>query len=457
MLGAPQGRSATARGGVASDFSRNRPVTVRNFPRAILHIDGDAFFASCEVAKNPALRGKPVVTGRERGIVSACTYEAKSRGVKRGMRLFEVRKVCPDAVILLSDYETYSLFSHRMYEIVRRYTPAVEEYSIDECFADLTGMRRTLKMSYPKIAEAIKNDLERELGMTFSIGLSATKTLAKIGSKWKKPDGLTVIPLRDAEKFLTETPCVKLWGIGPNTAALLGKYGVHTALQFARKDEAWVRARVSKPYVELWKELHGEVTNEIATVSRETYQSISKTKTFTPPSTDAQFVFSQLSKNIENACIKARRWGLASPEVFFFLKTQDFRYHGCEIKLSHATNVPHDVLKVAAEHFPEIFRHGTRYRATGVTLMKLRDAGGAQLDMFGSVLKSEGLRKIFESVDALSVRYGKHAIFLGSSLHAMTHAAHAGERGDVPESMTVRFKGETARRRLAVPFLGEVA
>src|SRR3990167_814539 len=109
-----------------------------SFPRAILHVDGDSFFASCEIARNPKLRGKPVITGRERGIVSAMTYGVKARGVKRGMILSEARKICPDAVILPSDYETYSLFSERMYEIVRRYTPTVEEYSIDECFADLT-------------------------------------------------------------------------------------------------------------------------------------------------------------------------------------------------------------------------------------------------------------------------------------------------------------------------------
>ena len=107
-----------------------------SFPRAILHVDGDSFFASCEIARDPKLRGKPVVTGRERGIVSAMTYDVKARGVKRGMILSEARKLCPDAVILPSDYETYSLFSERMYEIVRRYTPTVEEYSIDECFAD---------------------------------------------------------------------------------------------------------------------------------------------------------------------------------------------------------------------------------------------------------------------------------------------------------------------------------
>src|SRR4029077_15354060 len=128
------------------------------------------------------LHGKPVITGKERGIVSACTYDVKARGVKRGMILSEARKLCPDAVILPSDYETYSLFSERMYKIVRRYTPTVEEYSIDECFADLTGLRRNHHMGYAQIAAAIQKELYTDLGITFSLGLSATKVLAKIGS-----------------------------------------------------------------------------------------------------------------------------------------------------------------------------------------------------------------------------------------------------------------------------------
>src|SRR3989344_5721730 len=193
----------------------------RGFPRAIMHVDGDSFFASCEVVKDPRLRGKPVITGKERGIVSSMTYEARALGIRRSMPLHEIRKRFPQAIILASDYETYSLFSKRMYEIVRRYTPSVEEYSIDECFADLGGMRRVNRMGYPEIASTIKNDLERELGMTFSIGLSATKVLAKIGSKWKKPDGLTVIPLSDARQFLEKTLVEKIWGVGPNTAAYL--------------------------------------------------------------------------------------------------------------------------------------------------------------------------------------------------------------------------------------------
>ena len=110
------------------------PLTLQSFPRAILHIDGDAFFASCEQSRRPQLQGRPVVTGKERGIAASMSYEAKARGVTRGMRLAEIRKLCPEAVILPSDYETYSLLSKRFFAIVRRYTPDVEEYSIDECF-----------------------------------------------------------------------------------------------------------------------------------------------------------------------------------------------------------------------------------------------------------------------------------------------------------------------------------
>src|ERR1700757_4558165 len=167
------------------------PLSLHSFPRALLHIDGDAFFASCEQSRRPKLQGRPVVTGKERGIAASMSYEAKALGVKRGMRLFEIKRLCPDAIILPSDYETYSLLSQRLFAIVRRYTPDVEEYGIDECFADLTGLRRPLRMSYLEMAEHMKKALDAELGFTFSVGLAPNKVVAKIASKWQKPSGLT--------------------------------------------------------------------------------------------------------------------------------------------------------------------------------------------------------------------------------------------------------------------------
>src|SRR3989344_3677046 len=187
------------------------PLSIRSFPRAILHIDGDAFVASWEQMQNPSLRGKPVITGLERGIASSVSYEAKARGVSRAMSLHLIRRICPDVIVLPSDYELYSLMSMRMYDIVRRYTDAVEEYSIDECFAELTGLRRTLRMSYLQMAEQIKQELDTELGVSFSIGLAPTKVLAKVASKWNKPSGLVVIPAREAHCYLETLPVGDVW------------------------------------------------------------------------------------------------------------------------------------------------------------------------------------------------------------------------------------------------------
>lgn len=426
-----------------------------DFPRAILHIDGDSFFASCEVAKNPRLRGKPVIVGRERGIVSAMTYEVKARGVTRGMRLTDAKSLCPDAVILPSDFETYSIFSHRMYSIVRRYTPEVEEYSIDECFADLTGMRRTLRMSYADIAAQIKRELDTELGMTFSIGLSATKVLAKIGSKWKKPSGLTIIPLIDAPSFLKELSVGSLWGIGRNTAAYLHKHGIYSAFDFAHKEEAWVRATVSKPYVDIWHELNGRSVLSVDTMGRESYQSISKTRTFTPPSNDPVFLFSQLSKNIESACAKARQWKLVSPQISFFLKTQDFRYHVQEITLPHPTNVPLEVLKAITPYFAKVQQPKVPYRTTGITLLKLRDDAVVQLDLFGEVSESRGVQKVFEQVDALAEKYGSRTVFLGSSIAALAREEKE-QNATRSKTRALHPLTDKPRRYFGIPSLGEV-
>lgn len=431
------------------------PLTLRSFPRAILHIDGDAFFASCEVAKNPRLRGKPVVTGLERGIASALTYEAKARGVKRGMRISEIRRICPEAVFLPSDYETYSLYSTRMFNIVRRYTPTVEEYSIDECFAELTGLRRPNRMSYGEMARSIKLDLDNELGITFSVGLAPTKVLAKIASKWQKPSGLTVIPGNRAHMFLKDLPVGKIWGIGGQTEAYLSSKGVKTALQFARKDEDWIRKHFTKPHWEIWLELRGESVLGLETEEKHDYASISKTKTFTPPSRDCHFVFAQLSKNIENACIKARRHGLAARCAVIYLKTQDFKGEGMECSLSVATSIPSDVIQVIRPAFEKIFKQGHEYRATGVILTKLAEDRIRQPDLFGESLRIEKMQDLYGQIDAIARKFGKHAVVLGSSLPTFTKPQHEGERGAAASEERPKIRGETKRKHVAIPFLGE--
>jgi DNA polymerase IV len=430
-----------------------QPLTTHSWTQAILHVDADAFFASCEQAVHPELRGRPVITGRERGIVAAASYEAKARGVKRGMRLFEARKVCPDAVILPSDYETYSLFSIRMFGIFRRFSPDVEEYSIDEAFVDLTGLRRSFHGPYAMIAEKMQETVEKELGITVSIGVSLSKVLAKIGSKHNKPHGLTLIPGRDIHLYLEGLPVEKVWGIGPNTAAFLNKHRITTALQFARKDEQFIKKYLSKPYQEIWHELNGRSIYPVTTETKGSYQSISKAKTFTPPSNDKTFVFAQLSKNLEAACIKARRYRLAATCLIIFLRKQDFTHSGLEIKLNSASAYPIELFGPLKQGFEAVYKTNVLYRQTGVVLGGLLQEAEIQRDLFDDHRKIEKMTKIYAMVDELSERFGKYAVHHASSLPTKQQTQHEGERGDTPQRKAELFKGENKRQRLGLPLL----
>lgn len=342
-----------------------------------------------------------------------------------------------------------------MFNIVRRYTPTVEEYSIDECFAEMTGLRRPNRMSYGEMAQSIKHDLDGELGITFSVGLAPTKVLAKIASKWQKPSGLTVIPGNRAHLFLKDLPVGKVWGIGGQTEAYLSSKGVRTALQFARMDETWIRKLFTKPHWEIWQELRGESVLDLETEEKHDYASISKTKTFTPPSRDRDYVFAQLSKNNENACIKARRHGLAARCAVIYLKTQDFKGEGMECSLSTTTSIPSDIILVIRPAFEKIFKQGQEYRATGVILTKLAEDRIRQPDLFGESLRIEKMQDLYGQIDAIAKKFGKHAVVLGSSLPTFTKPQHEGERGASAGEGRPKIQGETKRKHLAIPFLGE--
>jgi DNA polymerase-4/DNA polymerase V len=425
------------------------------YPRAIIHVDGDSFFASCEVARNPALKGKPVITGGERGIALAITYEAKRRGVIRGMRRFEILKVCPEAIILPSDYELYSLCSERMYAIVKRYTPLVSKYSIDECFADITGLDKSMHMSYEKIAEKIKDELYHDLGMTFSVGLAPTKVLAKTASNWSKPFGLTFIPLNKINEYLPKLPIGKVWGIGPATSILLNKHGIITAADITRKSETWINQYLSKPYFEIWQELRGTTAYDFNLDEDHVYKSMSSTRTFTPPSKDKSYIFSRLSENIETVCERARQNKLYASAVKFFIKTQDFRYFEVKVKLNQPSFYPEVIIKVIEESFDKIYLPNILYRATGITLENLVEEESLQKNLFGEDPQIEKSKAIYDFVDSLSLKFGKNTVFLGSSLHAVNTATYVNDKNPSMERDINLFKGETEKKRLSLPMLGE--
>lgn len=390
----------------------------RDKEKAILHMDGDAFFVGVEVAKNPMLRGLPVVTGEERGIATALSYEAKALGLKRGDPIFKIKKEYPSVIILPGDYKSYAKYSRDMFDIVRRYADDVEEYSIDECFADLTGLDKPLKMTHKEIAERIKKEIKDEMDLSVSIGVAPTKVLAKVASKWVKPNGLTVITTDTATEFLSKTNIENIWGIGPRTALLLKRKGVMTALDFYKKDIHWIQENLTKPYETIWLELHSIYMMELNPITKTEYSSIQKMRTFHPLTNNKTFLLSQLAKHIEDACGKARYYDLTPKKLFVYLKTSEFKYVTAKITLPSPTNAPEVLTALLHSHFDSIYRGGVMYRATGVTLVDLMHEYVLQGDLFGETEKVHKFETIHKQLDTLEDKFGKHVVYL-----AGTHSA----------------------------------
>lgn len=419
------------------------------FPRAVIHFDGDAFFASVEQALDPSLKGRPLVTGKERGIIACASYEAKRLGIQRGIGLWEAQRMCPDLVVLPSDYETYSLYSKRMFDIVRRFTPVVEEHSIDEGFADLTGLRRLHHGAYEQIALAIQKTVRDELDLGISIGLSLSKSLAKLASKFRKPAGFTPVAGRHIHLFLQRRTLADVWGFGPNTVALLEKHGLRTPYDFVSRPQTWADRLMGKIGRELWSELRGDAVYPVTTEEKPSQASISKCKTFTAPSTDGDYIYAKLVRNLESAFIKLRRHKLRAKVLAVALRKQDFGQQALGARLNRPTSATHEALPLLRPLFDAIYEPGAEYRGTLVLLEKLEDDAGEQLDLFEDRLAIDAMQRASRAIDAVNALYGKHRVALGTALFLPNHRLTA--RDEAPRRKNELLPGESSRRRLSLP------
>ncbi len=196
--------------------------------RKIIHVDMDAFYASVEQRDNPALRGKPVAVGGDptvRGVVAAASYEARKFGVRSAIPMSRAVRLCPSLVIVRPDFHKYRSVSQQVFQIFREVTPLVEPLSLDEAYLDVTENSWHEPLG-AKVARRIKDRIKEVTHLTASAGVAPNKFLAKIGSGWKKPDGLTVVPPERIESFLQGLPVDALWGVGPKTAARLRERGI---------------------------------------------------------------------------------------------------------------------------------------------------------------------------------------------------------------------------------------
>ena len=428
--------------------------TTRSYPRAIVHFDGDSFFAAIEQSLDHTLRGKAVVTGGERGAATSVSYEGKRLGLSRGMSLRDMRRICPELVVVTSDYTAYSIYARRMYSIVREFTPDVEEYSIDECFADITGLRQKFRMPYEKIAAMIHERLMSDLGITFGAGLGPNKSIAKIASKLRKPGGLTCIPGKEIHNFLAPLPIGSLWGMGQSTSVYLEKLGVHTALEFAEKTDGWLSDnRISKPYRDIWLELRGAYVRPLNTGTDESIGSILKSFTFRP-SRDRTFILSQLAKNVEGACAKARRHGVQGKIARFYLKNQEFQYSAYSFELSVPLSDPREFIRFIEAHFDKVFTPGVEYRASGFGLYAITAEHAVTADLFGESVRILERKPSLDAIDALNRKFGSGTVFLAESMQAVEASELRNAERAARSRKKVQVGGAMRKKSLSIPYLG---
>lgn len=203
----------------------------------ILHLDMDSFFAQVELAENPSLRGREIIVGAtsNRGVVTSATYEARRAGVRAGMPIARARALCPQAIVVPVSRSVYSAYSRRVMAILGQTTPVLEQISIDEAFLDVSGARRRLG-SPVEIARMLRTRIRQEIGLPASVGIAATKSVAKIASTNAKPDGLLLIPKDASVDFLHGLPVGSLWGVGAVTAERLKKAGIDTVADLAHME-----------------------------------------------------------------------------------------------------------------------------------------------------------------------------------------------------------------------------
>jgi DNA polymerase-4/DNA polymerase V len=389
--------------------------------KMILHVDGDNFFASCEMSRFPHLWGKPVVVGQERGIACAMSIEAKKLGITRAMLIFKIRETYKDVVIMSSHFDLYEMYSNKLFNILSEYFDDVEHYSIDECFASASTDKNGINQCTEEYLRIVKKDVQKRLGITFSFGLAANKVLAKVASKHKKPDGLTIINSNDEDKYLESLSVGSLWGIGPRTAEKLRSMNIHTSLQFKNFDEGVVRDTFSDPVVHIHRELSCRASSQINT-SHEDQKSIQSTRSFTPATTDFNYLHSELSQNIEDACERLRSTQMYGKFISVFIKTKItkscpiVKYFSFSKELEFFSNNPVDILRAIRDDLPKIINPAYLYKATGVTINGLRHKEFIPDDLLGSQNQSFEINSYVDTIDAIQRRFGDQGIRVASSL-----------------------------------------
>ena len=391
-----------------------------------MHIDMDAFCASVEQKLNPILQGKPILVGRvdphgrsvPRGVVATASYEARKFGAKSGMPLFQALRLCPQCIVVGGHYEEYIKASDAVFRICARWAPKIEYSSLDEAFLDFSGTEliyRDLIGAAGKIKETIK----KEVGITASIGIAATKVVAKVASDYQKPDGLTYVPKGHEKEFLAPLPIRDLPGIGRQTEKYLHQTGIKTLGQLAdfpfEKIESWSRVAVS-----LWNSANGR--DNVWFAPRIEAKSVSRSETFAKNSADIKFILAMLQKLAEKVGAQMRREDYFGRCVYVTIRYADFRTLSRQRVLPYSTASTKEIYETGKQLLEELWDGCTPLRLVGIGISTFEPKGQTpepkQLTLFNSV--SEKRLELEKRIDTLKEKFGKEAVVPAALLSLKT-------------------------------------
>ena len=377
---------------------------------SVAHLDCDAFYAAVEKRDNPELRDKPlIVGGGKRGVVSTACYIARIHGVGSAQPMFKALKACPNAVVVKPDMKKYSRVGHQVREIMRTLTPLVEPISIDEAFLDLTGTER-LHGSMPALTLArLVNQIEEEIGITASIGLSHNKFLAKVASDLEKPRGFSVIGREETLSFLERQPVSIIWGVGKALQKSLNRDGIHTVGQLQNMEKNDLMKRYGSMGSRLFHLSRGEDKRTIK--PHGDAKSISSETTFNEDISSLDALSKHLWRLSETVSRRAKAAGHAGQTVVLKLKTSRFQIRTRNQRISEPTQLA-DVIYRTAHALLAKEADGTPYRLIGVGISQLKSAAIADPPDF---LDPEATKRADaeRAMDNLRDRFGRDAIEKG--------------------------------------------
>ena len=374
--------------------------------RAIAHVDMDAFYASVEQRDQPELRGLPVIVGadpRGRGVVSACSYEARVFGVHSAMPISRAYRLCPHGVYLPVDMDKYARVSSEIMAILADFSPLVEPVSVDEAFIDLTGTS-TLWGPPPDAVRAIKARIKRETGLTASAGLAANKFIAKVASELEKPDGMVVVPPGREPDFLAPLPIERLWGVGKATAKELQALGIATIGQLQRVTPRALAARLGPHGPDLLALAFGRDARPVEPFSPP--KSMGAETTFGRDCRDVARIEETLRAQSERVARELRAEGLAACRVTLKLRWADFR----TLTRSHTGDPTQDGLEIYRRAATLLARERLiqPVRLIGVSASTFRPQASGQLPLLDpAAVRRE---RVARAVDRITGRFGRSAI-----------------------------------------------